>query len=342
MVEIPPHDPNRNYQNGFPEPHYPGSIPPYAAANPENVNGFSGDKKEMNPWVKVGIASVAVIATAVVGSAGLAYYNAKQFADGSKKMLDGGAGVSAPVVSGQEGVEKPTLDSATVEQFYDDNNFTDEQRVGWADSQLNSPSTDPEYPDMTVEQAAYRRINANFRNRLGSEFSGLVKPSVNNSPAEVDTQIYVDTAAALFEPNLNKAKKMFAAVADNGSTMYDSLVTSTMMYREKNPGKLYDQTESYHYTPWDSGPHTPADKLAPQATGISSSSPLGPIHPIDNTPTRIAMQHTSQDNDRASQPDFEVVRAFVGGKRWIEREIIRLGDSGKWIPPEELVTIQPK
>ncbi len=332
------HQEPRPAQFGYPPQQYPGQHPARPHQSHPGLTPERSNNKKIPTWAKVTAGGLAITAAIGGGLAAKANFDSADRAEAGYSLSDEPSHESRP-----DGL---TADTATLEQFTSDEYFTDAERVAWADEQLNAPSTDPEYPNMTVEQAAYKRINANLYKsnglQLGKEFSALVEPSVNNTPAEVDTQIYVDTAAAMFEPNLDKAKKMLAAVADNNSEFYKNISHDMEKFRAKNPSSedFYGQTLAYYYTPWDEN----STELIPQATGVSDSAdhPLGTISPVDNTPTRVSMQRASQDVVRAKNPDFEVVRSFVDGKRWIERESIDRNDVGRWIPPEQLITIQVK
>lgn len=77
----------------------------------ENTDGFSKDKKKMNPWVKAGIATAAVIATGIAAEVGYTVYSYKQLGDTWKNRSGEDKSVSAPAVPGQEGVSNDgTLD----------------------------------------------------------------------------------------------------------------------------------------------------------------------------------------------------------------------------------------
>lgn len=324
----------------------PNHVPRGLIENPD-----AGGAREVVPadkkkgWVKPVAVGATILTVASIGYTLLSRTNSEP--DSLKSGADSDRSTSAPESSGgNQGIdaqERPTLDSATPEQFYDDNYFTDAERVAWTDKQLNSPSTNPNYPDMTAEQAAYEQINANlFKSnglQLGKQFSGLTKPSIDNTPQEVDTQQYVGLAAVMFEPDLDKAEKMLAGIDDNGSESNRNMMDDIVKFRNTKPSaeEFYGQTLALYYTPWDKN----SNPLKPQATGISSSSsrPLGNIYPVDGVPTRVVMQRVSQDADRPNSPDFEVVYTFVDNKRWTQQETIRPSDVSKWIPPEQLVNI---
>jgi hypothetical protein len=228
-----------------------------------------------------------------------------------------------------------TADNASSVDFYNDNYFTDAERVEWANEQLQKDANDPEYPGLTVEQAAYEHIKNTMMEESGVPLEPLVTPSESNTPNEVGIQHLTVQAASSYEMNADKAKKLLAAAFDNDSPDYASYVEDDEQYRQSNPTQadLYDTTIAYAYTPFDPN----QEGLVPRATGISSDAPLGSIAPINNQPTRIVMKTVSQTQNHT--PDSEEVQTFVDGKRWIAETKITPNDTNLWIPPENLISL---
>jgi hypothetical protein len=244
---------------------------------------------------------------------------------------------STSIDSGSEPIiERPagmTADNASSVDFYNDNYFTDAERVEWANEQLNAPSA--ENPDLTVEQAAYEHIKTTMMERSGVPLQPLVNPSPSNTPNEVGIQQMAIQGAAMYEMDFNKAKKLLAATFDNNSLFYESFVDDVTKIRQSNPtqAELYNETIAYTYTPFDPN----QEGLVPQATGVSSEAPLGTIQPVNNEPTRVVMKTVSQK--LVDLPDFEEVQTFVDGKRWVAEEKISPSDTSSWIQPENLINL---
>jgi hypothetical protein len=221
-----------------------------------------------------------------------------------------------------------TTGNATAEQFYRGGLFTTDQRVDWADSQLRSPSTDTQYPNMTVEKAAYQRVKASSVVPIGD----LAEPSVSNTAGEIATQNLTVRAAALYEiglggKGLDWAEKLLAATEDRSTDLRVPSATENLERISKgtpSQSDLYQRNVAYNDTPVST-------ELVPQWTALTTEGPIGSsIFPENGEPTRVSLRVHSRTSDEI--PDYEVVLAFVSNKRWIERE--RMG-------PHDLYFIEP-
>jgi hypothetical protein len=264
-----------------------------------------------------------------------------------------GAAATAAVVVGMHEIghtddvhaaEKPSvsydIDASTPDQFWS-GAFTDEQRVEWAVDQLHMPSADPDHLGMTVEDAAYQRLQSKL-NELGRpQLNDLVDASKDNTPNEANVQNIVGVAAAYYVdgPDTVKtadhAEKMLAASMDDDSTL---LAQTRANVREEHLSKtlaerLNDDFETTYVAP--DAASVAAGERKEQATAISENgAPIGNYIPEPGVPTRIALVHDSQ------RPEIsENVQKYEGG-RWVNGRIIWPSDASVWIPPKQVVNIQ--
>lgn len=190
----------------------------YAPAQAPNVLA-QPEQKNRNIFKTVMIGGAAVVATGVAaGVIGLGLHLNK-VDDAIDSTPNDGAdrNSSAPVVAGHEIKGTLSLDQATPIEFFDDANFTDQERVDWAWNQLDQPTKEAGYEGMTRIQAANAKLRE--RNPFATE---LVEPSIDMPTDNVlmnESSVYF-LAATTRELSDDDRSKILAAVLDNSSESF--------------------------------------------------------------------------------------------------------------------------
>ena len=312
-----------------------------APHTPENIQ--HGDRKSL--WPKV-VTTVGGIALAIgLPYGGIRLYttnvnNAIEKAGGGDKANSAepfpGTGVDNN--PGRiEAHESVTLDSATPDQFDSDEYFTDEQRTEWANEQLQAPSTDPEYPNMTVEQAAYQRLQAKLASEGRPALGPLVAPSLDNSANEANVLESVAYAAAYYTSDPSRGEKILAAGIDNGHEKIAAMRTHLRGQFSLSDNDRLDTSFKVTFTPNDAAKTQEAGHGIEMASPYSVDRPIGSITPENGTPTRVVYLRDSRDQSEKS----EEKQIFTGG-RWIAASSIVPSETDRWIPPTNLVDILAK
>lgn len=324
----------------------PNHIPHDVIVDPNNTSAreqlpprvSSKDRKKAHPLAK-GIA-IGAIGAAAAGFGGYTMHQQFAAADRTEQGTSYDMGV--------ENQQQPNIDTATPDQFFNDEYFTDIERVQWADQQLDTPSNDPEYPGATVAGAAFSRLKDYLMENNGVPINSmLTESSESNTPNEANVQILSAVAAAVYELDENRAEKLLAGAFDNNSELMSAMRNNIHdlreEYRQQYGGEitqefLHNQNIAYSFTPYDPdiAAATGGD-LVPQATGISTNAPIGNIYPVNGEPTRVVMMTVSQTENKP--PDYEMVQAIVGD-RWIGRDFITPNDVNLWIPPSQLAQMR--
>ncbi|WP_179474169.1 tetratricopeptide repeat protein [Mycolicibacterium vinylchloridicum] len=289
-------------------------------ANPSPHDGTFGK------WVMIGVVIVLVGCGAWYA---WGYFQAKgQLAAISTR--DNDHSTSAP--SNTAGL---TLDAATPSQFDADSNFTDAERQQWAVEQLQAPSRDPDYPNMTVLEAAHQRLNANLKknNRMPLEEltgSQLVEPALSNTANESNLLRTLVVAAAAYAKDLPTAKKMLAAAYDN------VILDNPHAYVMKSFGKTFtlSRTERRQQDVQVTFTSQDISKITGQMVEFAT-----PVDPTAATPSRITLQMDTQD--LSGRPLTEEQESFINNRWVITSPAVTSSDAG-WIEPTKLSSAQPK
>jgi hypothetical protein len=299
---------------------------------PPAPNGQGYNKNKWSPTKK----TIAIIATATtLGGVGAAYGY-----ESTKQNFDIGTSQgTGPTVKPPEGV---TAENASSIDFYNETYFTDADRIAWADEQLDAPGTDPKYPGKSVREAAYERVKAELKDGSTIDIKPLVSPSKSNTANEADIQMVTVEAAAMYELNLEKGKKMLAAAMRQDTDFYASIVEDFDKLHATNPtqDELYISTIEYAFTPADGATLNSTGKIVDMASDTSTSALIGSVQPFNHEPTRVVYKQASQTNDNT--PNFEEVQVFIANKNWVAIKRITQNDVGKWIPPATLITLPKK
>lgn len=301
------HRPNPNQ---YPQAHF-------AAAPETNPQASSLLSKLMEKKALVIGGSVAAIgAAAVAGVVGFA--------------LGGGEKTSATAEKANV-----TLENATPDQFWSDT-FTDTERVQYADKLLHE-KIDPQYHDMTLEQASYKRLQAKLTALGRPELSSLVTPSKSNTANEALVQLSVADAAAVYVDDSNTGEKILAAVTDDSNPGLETQRETVRTKHQLSPEERLDTDFATSFVGPDAAASAAAGHSVEQATPIvSDGNRLGNIVTEASVPTRVATVVDSQNMEHVS----EDVQTFVGG-RWVTRDVIG-PNASTWIPPKTLVNIKAK
>ena len=335
----------------FPDPRYPGIIPPDVAANPDNAAARevipTDAKKGWGRYVAIGAAGITAL-----GVGGWVFGFGKTHGEmtalnselGADKLTSAApfpgtnpTDVNPGRIESTITPETVTLDDASADQFYDDKYFTDEQRAEWANEQLQAPSTDPEYPNMSVEQAAYQRLQAKLAREGRPALGPLVAPSLENTANEASVLQIVAFAAGYYDSDSNKGEKIIAAGMDNSHEMSESMRTDVRNKHLLSDSDRLDGSLEVTFTPNDAEKTQLAGHNVEMASPYSTDSLIGNIAPVNGAPTRVVYLRDSQESSQKT----EEVQAFIGG-RWTACESILPSEVGRWIPPKDLVDILVK
>lgn len=224
------------------------------------------------------------------------------------------------------------LNTASPSDFYSDALYTDQDRINWAEGQLQAKSTDPEYPNGTVLQAAHDRLNHNLsvKGRMSIEeltgvSSPLATPSLSDSANQINAHREVIIASAVYEQDSDKAEKILAAAFDN--TNVDNVRNGVRKDHQHSDSERLRLDTQISFTP--------ADANVLQSTGKVVELISGFIE--ENPPTRVLYQTDSQQ----IQPDLEEQVSWINN-RWIETAVINRNkpSNGKplisWVEPSDL------
>ncbi len=228
-----------------------------------------------------------------------------------------------------------TLENSTPEEFYNDANFTDEERVRWAHDQLQQPH--PEFPDKSVERVAYERMLADLTaegREVSLNVDYLPTPSRSNTAGEANTLTHVVTATALYSDNSALAEKLLAAGFDNNSSIIGRIRNGVVDFVNQGPDVKNNIAFDIAYIPADGSTRQSTGATVDMATKPTSNQTIGGrVVPENGVLTRVAYQKDDQDQSLVS----EEIQAFVGG-RWISKDVYSDSDS-RWIPPRDLVNL---
>jgi hypothetical protein len=226
-----------------------------------------------------------------------------------------------------------TADNASSADFYNDSYFGDTERIDWANDQLQKNADDPDYPGLTAEQAAYQHVKTQLKRDSAVDLGPLVAPSQSNDANEADIQMLVVEAAALYEVDLDKAKKMVAASMRQDTAFYTSFVEDLEDIHRAVPTKqqLITMTIGFAFTNTN---YNASNELVPVSTATTTAGALGNIRAFGGHPTRVAYMTETQVSNHVSS--FEEVQAFMAN-RWIAVQKIESTEAGLWIPPSDLI-----
>ncbi|MFZ2545329.1 MAG: hypothetical protein WAW80_05105 [Candidatus Saccharimonadales bacterium] len=299
-------------------------------------NLASQQPQDIPRWVKWGGAGL-VAAIGIGGAAyGIGYLGAKGQLDAVRGASGSDRYTSSSEIPGSHGEYggELNIDNATPSEFFSDAYFTDEERVQWADEQLNAPSQDPQYPNMTAEQATYQRILYNLaqQDRPEELIGKLVEPSITNTANEANIIQMVAYAAGVFENDSDKGEKMIAAGIDNGHPRVDDIRDDTRRAHLSSDAERLRYNLGFSFVPGDAMQSEKAGHKVEMASPYSTDRPIGSIVPQNGIPTRVALIVTNGDPD-----DSEEIQTFIGG-RWTANDNI-LETNGRWIPHNDLVDI---
>ncbi len=268
-----------------------------------------------------GIALGGVAASAILGAA--TYLGIRSAGNEQvEKMTGSDRTVSAPTTPGIEGLEQNneiTLDTATVDEFYNDAYFTDEERVDWAWSKLNEPSTKQGYEDMTILQAKYSELQAKYNSPNYKYIQDYVEPSESMAGDEIlSLQTAIQTIAAeSTELSDTERQKIIAAVADNSTADRERGVSRAQerdieslngiyAVRETPEGaKMESPVFRYHIPENGYNPNgLPSKVLNTFNVANDSNMRFQEIYRfINNIPVKVDSYSTSNANKRITYPE---------------------------------------
>ena len=281
-------------------------------------------------WV-ITAAVVAAVLVGVVAAYGLGHLGTKESGDAMQNAGDDAASHSTGAG------DVLSLNDASPEDFYNDGLFSDIDRVAWANRQLQSSSADSTYPAVTVEEAAYERLQDQLAVEGRPPLGPLVSPSIQNTANEANILRAVAIAAAYYEEDRHRREKLLAAAFDNQHERSSEMRASL---RNSHPlsaaGRLRTGFEST-FTPSDPERLRTSGRHLEMATPYSKNRRLGTVVPIDGLPTRVVFLRDSR------QPDHEVeeIQVYVGG-RWTAHGTILPTATARWIPPDLLAGMLPR
>ena len=226
------------------------------------------------------------------------------------------------------------LNTASPSDFYSDALYTDQDRINWVEGQLQAKSTDPEYPNRTVLQAAHDRLNHNLsaKGRMSiEELTGvsdpLATPSLNDSANQINAHQEVIIAAAVYEQDSDKAEKMLAGAFDN--TNVNNVRNGIRKDHQRPDSERLGFDMQIIFTPDDANVLQSTGKAVELISGFVDNNP----------PTRISYQTDSQESNNT--PDYESQVSFING-HWVETAVInKYGHPNgtpvsSWIEPSNL------
>ncbi len=190
---------------------------------------------------------------------------------------------------------------------------------------------------MTVEQAAYNRLQSKLANQGRPQLGPLVEPSIENSANESNVLEIVAQAAAFYIGDPIAGEKILAAATDNNSDIIAKMRSGVIERYNLSEAERLDTSFQVTFTPNDAAKSQEAGHSIEMVSPYSTEAPIGNIIPEANTPTRVAYQRDSRNTGER----FEELQTFKGG-RWIASESILPSETNKWIEPTNLVDIMIK
>lgn len=140
-----------------------------------------------------------------------------------------------------------TLDEASTDQFYDDNYFNDEQRVGWAWKKLNQPSQELGREGVTVLQAKHAELQARYNdpNSNYKYIEDLVEPSETMTGDQIRAlQTTINNIAVDDTFSDSERTKILAAAYDNSYPNLRDAISFTLQKDVQSMNGIYRVDES--------------------------------------------------------------------------------------------------
>lgn len=193
-----------------------------------------------------------------------------------------------------------TLENSTPEEFFDNANYTREERVNWAYEKLNQPRNDGEFQGMSLLESSHAELKKRLNLPGRYEYiKDLVTPSENMTGDQIET-LSSSISYLLVTSDLpeDTRVKMTAALVDSSSDTHDEIVE---FVRNRDVDALGGAT----------------------AVNISSSDRLPKESPVfrhyvlsngydpAGIPSKIAEIMGTTD---PSAPNFQVIYQFIDGK----------------------------
>lgn len=104
-----------------------------------------------------------------------------------------------------------TLDNATSADFY--KYFSQEERVNWANDQLNAPSEDPEMTGMTVLEAEWQELKTKYPDLMVE----LVAPSESMNTNQIGARLVSIANIIADQESIDLKLKLLTAYADSSN-----------------------------------------------------------------------------------------------------------------------------
>jgi hypothetical protein len=249
---------------------------------------------------------IAALALAGVVSGGAAFALSggenKEVKAGSQPVATAEAVPGAMNTEQEVDYSKIDVQTLTVDEFYDDATYPQEQRIKWANEIIEQR-----------QDAAYAEINTFLKEHSYPELGPLVDPAEDNTGNEIMVQHAVINYIASTAPTISEGQKILAATADAELRTLDDAI--------ENIGE--NRVVSAHTVAVDSATSKPIE--SPIFTQIAVG---------DYKPNGVPSKVLSIGNIMSGENSQIIVR-FVGG-RYITHSVLADGDPD-WISyPEQL------
>lgn len=225
-------------------------------------------------------------------------------------------------------VERPagmTAETATPDEFFSDQYFTDEERINWAYTKLNE-ANDLERPGMTVLEAAYDNLKRRHSDDGNSDGSyrgyqyvrDLVSPSEGMTGNEILTlHSVINEAATASNLPEDVRIKLLAATVDNSQHNLATLVENVKERDSQNMSGLREvvtnpannlpvESPLFHYGVLNNG-FDPAGIPTKVMNTMSTTDEAGSLRQlyfqfVDGKPILVKSVDSTNKTERASNP----------------------------------------
>ena len=290
----------------------------------ENIDGFTNQGSRFTKgqkWMAIGAGILTLGAGVLLGKAPSNSEPSSQSAGSDVPST------SAPAVPGEiETKETVTLDNASSDQFYDNKDFTDEQRVNWAWSKLNEPSQEPGHEGMTILQAKHADLQAKY-NDPNSDYKyieDLVEPSEDMTGDQIRAlQTTINNIAVDNTFSDTVRTKILAAAYDNSYPNLSDAIKYALEKDVQHMNGIYRVNES---------------------DGVKWESPVFRHYRPENgyNPEGVPSKILSVMNVGAKSVggDFQEIYRFVG-KIPIRVDSYSAAETKRWISYPEKIPYEP-
>lgn len=299
---------------------FPGATTPaYEGYQPQPLDKRPGSGKRLLGYIATGVSLTAITAGIV--------HAVDSGVNVGRDLINSDKSNSAAPSPGMDIDRNPglietrqdvTLDNASIDQFYSDEYFTDEERVNWAWDKLQQPSTDPRYEGMSILRAKFAELQEKYNEPNYKYIQDYVEPSEGMAGDEIlSLQTIIHTIAAESDLSDTERAKILAAALDNSDPLRTAAVGNALTRDVVHLNGIYRVNQSPDGTKWES----PVFRDATLSNGYNAKG----------IPSKIisSMNVMGNSNSEAGN-DFQEIYRFINNVP-VRVDFYSAKDTTKWV-----------